>query len=101
MKNHGENKITQGEQLKCQIPQEPFSSFHEVRKVSERENDGPGARRAALVGIAVQSHPARQRRVSRFGASYRFRCPKPLDGACPRFSEFAALGFWTEARSDV
>ena len=101
MKNHIENKITQGEQLNCEVPQAPFSSFNQVRKVSERQNGGPGSWRAALVGIDVQSHPARQRRVSPFGASYRFRCPKPLDGACPRFSEFAALGFWAEGQSDV
>jgi hypothetical protein len=101
MKNHIENKITQGEQLNCQIPQAPFSSFNQVRKTSEREIGGPGSWRAALVGIAVHSRPARQRQVFRFGASYRFRCPKPLDSACPRSSEFAALGSWTEARSDV
>jgi len=101
MKNNIENKITQGEQLHCEISQAPFSSFNQVRKVSERQHRGPGLWRAALVELAVQAHPARQRRESRFGASYRFRCPKPLDSACPRFSEFAALGFWTEARSDV
>jgi hypothetical protein len=101
MKNHSENKITQAEQLNCEIPEAPVSTFNQVRKVSERQNGGPDSWRPALVGIADPSHPARQRRVSRFGASYRFRCPKPLESACPRSSEFAALGFWTEARSDV
>jgi hypothetical protein len=101
MKNHIENKITQGERLHCQNPQAPFPSFKRVRRVSERENGGPGSWRVPLAGIAVHSRPARMRRVSRFGASYRFRCPNPLDSVRPRFSEFAALGFWTEARSDV
>jgi hypothetical protein len=101
MKNHIENKITKGEQLNGDISQAPFSSCNQVRKGSGRQDGGQGSGRAALIGLADHAHPARLRRESRFGASYRFRCPKPLGDRCPRISEFAALGFWTEARSDV
>lgn len=102
MKNQGNNKITQGGQPRlgsCLRTRNCIQNLvWECATVYDLTTDKEAAGRS-MAATNLRAPYSRKGRTH--GASYRFRCPKPLEDSRPRVPRFAALGLSAEGDCNV